>query len=66
MKLKKISIAALTVAIPLALTACGVGEAKIASEDEQAAATPLPVEVVSPTKSDIYATYHTTTNNLFN
>jgi membrane fusion protein (multidrug efflux system) len=62
MKLKKISIAALIVATPLALTACGVGEAKIASEDEQSAATPLPVEVVSPTKSDIYATYHTTTN----
>jgi len=62
MKLKKISIAALIAATPLALTACGVGEAKIASEDEQLAATPLPVEVVSPAKSDIYATYHTTTN----
>lgn len=62
MKLKNLSLAALITATPLVLTACGVGEAKIAAEDEQAAATPLPVEVVLPMKSDIYATYHTTTN----
>ena len=62
MNLKNLYLAALFAITPLALTACDVGEAKISSEDEQAAATPLAVEVVSPTKSDIYATYHTTTN----
>lgn len=62
MNLKHLYLAALLAITLLALTACDVGEAKISSEDKQAAATPLPVEVVWPTKSDIYATYHTTTN----
>lgn len=62
MNLQNLSLAALIATTPLVLTACGVGEAKIESVDKRAAATPLPVEVVSPTKSDIYATYHTTTN----
>ncbi len=61
MSLKKIALAALAASATLALTACGVGEAKIASTDEQAAVTPLPVEVSSPVKADIFATYHTTT-----
>ena len=61
MSLKKIALAALAASATLALTACDVGEAKIASTDEQAAVTPLPVEVSSPVKADIFATYHTTT-----
>ncbi len=61
MILKQIAIAALAATITIALTACGVGEAKITSTDDQAAVTALPVEVSSPTKADIFATYHTTT-----
>ncbi len=61
MRLKQIVIAALAATVTIALTACGVGEAKITSTDDQAAVTALPVEVSSPTKADIFATYHTTT-----
>ena len=61
MRLKQIAIAALATSVTMALTACGVGEAKITSPDDQVAVTPLPVEISSPTKADIFATYHTTT-----
>ena len=61
MRTQKIAVAALAAAVTLALTACGVGEAKITSTDDQAAVTPLPVGVSSPAKADIFATYHTTT-----
>ena len=61
MKLKNIVIAALAATPTLILTGCGVGEAKIAAIDDQAAVTPLPVEISSPVKADIFATYHTTT-----
>ena len=61
MSLKNIAIATLAASAALTLTACGVGEAKIASADDQATVTLLPVEVSSPTKADIFATYHTTT-----
>ena len=61
MRLKQITIAALAAIVTIALTACGVGEAKITSTDDQAAVMALPVEVSSPTKADIFATYHTTT-----
>lgn len=61
MRLKQIAIAALAAAVTIALTGCGVGEAKITSTDDQAAVMALPVEVSSPTKADIFATYHTTT-----
>ena len=60
MNLKKIALPTLAATAALALTACGVGEAKITSTDEPAAVTPLPVELSSPTKADIFATYHTT------
>jgi len=61
MSLEKIASAALATAASMALTACGVGEAKITTADEQATIAPLPVEISSPTKADIFATYHTTT-----
>jgi len=61
MNLKNTAIALLTAIVALTLTACGVGEAKITSAEDQANVTPLPVEVTSPTKADIFATYHTTT-----
>ena len=61
MNLGKLVVAALATTTALYLTACGVGEASISSLDEQAAVTPLPVEVASPVTADIFATYHTTT-----
>lgn len=61
MRLKQIAIAALAAAVTIALTGCGVGEAKITSTDDQAAVMALPVEVSSSTRADIFATYHTTT-----
>ena len=61
MTLTKIAIAALAATATLALSACGVGEAKVASMNDQATVTPLPVEISWPVKADIFATYHTTT-----
>ena len=61
MRLKNIGVAALAATLTSILTACGVGEAKIAAADEQAIVTPLPVEISSAVKADIFATYHTTT-----
>ncbi len=42
------------------LSACGTGEASISNETELLAATPMPVEVTSPSVADIFATYETT------
>lgn len=39
------------------ISGCGVGEASIAGTDTLQAATPVPVETVTPYRSDIYATY---------
>lgn len=61
MRLKKFATAALAAGTTIVLTACGVGEARTSSNDEQNAVTPLPVEISSPAKADIFATYHTTT-----
>ncbi len=61
MKLKNTGVAALTVTLTLILNACGVGEAKVASTDDEVTATPLPVEISSAVTADIFATYHTTT-----
>ena len=61
MKLKNLAIATISATLILTLTACGVGEAKITAADEQTALAPLPVEITSPVKADIFATYHTTT-----
>lgn len=44
----------------IALTGCGVGEAKVVDLVEQESATPLPVEASMPARADIYAMYATT------
>jgi len=54
-------LAALAALVTTTLTACGVGEAKVADSTEQAATAPLPVNVVAPYKADIFATYESTT-----
>jgi len=61
MKLKNLAIAALSATSTLILSGCGVGEARAPAADEQIAQAPLPVEISSPVKVDIFATYHTTT-----
>ena len=61
MNLKRIGVIAATAIITASLSACGVGEAKVADPAEIAAATPLPVEVSTPQIADIFATYQTTT-----
>lgn len=58
--IKKTGIATLALLLTLALTACGVGEARLADKVEQDAATPLPVEAALPQRADIFATYETT------
>jgi membrane fusion protein (multidrug efflux system) len=59
--LKKVFIAALATSAAGLVSACGVGQASATDEAEQAVSAPLPVEVVLPMKSEIFATYHTTT-----
>ena len=48
MKLERIAIAAVVAALSLNLSACGVGEARVASTGVEEAVTPLPVELASP------------------
>lgn len=62
MKLKNHAIAALAATSTLFLSACGAGKANVAVTDEQTTLAPLPVEIASPVKADIFATYHTTTS----
>jgi membrane fusion protein (multidrug efflux system) len=42
------------------ISGCGVGEASVPDADTIATATPIPVETVTPFRSDIYATYSAT------
>ena len=51
----------LAIAVLPALSACGTGEASIVATDQAEAATPVPVEVTTPVRADIYATYAATT-----
>ncbi len=51
----------LAIAALPALSGCGTGEASVAATHEAAAATPVPVEVITPVRTDIYATYNATT-----
>ena len=53
-------IATLAIAGMTVLAGCGVGEARAVDADAIQAATPVPVEVAYPYRSDIYATYETT------
>ena len=45
----------------LVLAGCGTGQASTPADTDAVAGTPLPVEVVFPRISEVYATYHTTT-----
>lgn len=59
MKTTTLNIAVLTL-VATALPGCGVGEASVADEERARAAVPVPVEVASPYRTDINATYATT------
>ena len=58
--IKKAGITALSTILAIALSGCGVGEAKIADVVELDDASALPVEVSFPYHADIFATYQTT------
>jgi len=51
----------LAVAVLPALSGCGTGEASVVATDLIEAATPVPVEIITPVRADIYATYDATT-----
>jgi membrane fusion protein (multidrug efflux system) len=58
---KQIIATTLIVALGSAMVSgCGTGEASVASRADIEAATPIPVEVVLPERSDIFATYDVT------
>jgi membrane fusion protein (multidrug efflux system) len=58
---KQIIATTLIVALGSAmLSGCGTGEASVASRADIEAATPIPVEVALPERSDIFATYDVT------
>ena len=61
MKLIKQSLPVLAFAALPVLYGCGTGEASVVADTEAKAATPVPVEVVFPSRADIYATYDATT-----
>jgi membrane fusion protein (multidrug efflux system) len=58
--IKKAGITTLSSMLALALSGCGVGEAKVADVVEQDEAFAMPVEVSFPMHADMYATYLTT------
>ena len=60
MKTTTLLASALAIASLAALTGCGVGEASSTDQDAIRAATPVPVEIAHPYRSDIYATYEAT------
>ena len=59
--LKRAGIASLGILVAITVSACGVGEASTPAETNVPVTAPLPVEVVSPVKAEINATYRTTT-----
>jgi membrane fusion protein (multidrug efflux system) len=60
MKTTTLLASALAIASLAALTGCGVGEASSTDQDAIRAATPVPVEIAHPYRSDIFATYEAT------
>jgi membrane fusion protein (multidrug efflux system) len=60
-QIKRATIATLVATVAMLASACGVGEASTAADPAESTVAPLPVEVVSPVKAEILATYHTTT-----
>jgi membrane fusion protein (multidrug efflux system) len=62
MNIRHITTATLMLSLTAALASgCGVGEARVASDSEIQAATPIPVETALPSRADILATYEATT-----
>jgi membrane fusion protein (multidrug efflux system) len=57
----KTALIPIALILALTLAGCGVGEASLANADASQTATPVPVVVASPTRGDIFATYHATT-----
>ena len=60
--INKAAITLFTSFLAIALSGCGVGEAKVADSVEQDASTALPVEVSFPEHANIFATYRTTSS----
>jgi membrane fusion protein (multidrug efflux system) len=60
MNTRRAILATLTLGAAAALTGCGVGQASVTDEETIRAATPVPVEVAQPFRSDIHATYSVT------
>lgn len=63
MNFKVIALSTLSASLSIGLSGCGEVDAKItadAGSDIQASETALPVQVVSVSNGDIFATYHTT------
>ena len=60
MKTLRAILASLAMATAAGLAGCGVGEASVADQQTIRAATPVPVEVAQPFRTDIHATYSVT------
>jgi multidrug efflux pump subunit AcrA (membrane-fusion protein) len=60
MNTRRAILATLTLGAAAALTGCGVGQASVTDEETIRAATPVPVEVAQPFRSNINATYSVT------
>ena len=60
MKAHDLTIAALVLAVTMALPGCGVGEASNPAASEIRDAMPVPVQVGTPVRADIFATYRAT------
>ncbi len=60
MKTTKLIFTIVLISITYGLSGCGVGEAGIVAGADAPAATPVPVEVATPTRGDVYATYRAT------
>jgi len=58
--IKKAGISISLAALAAAVSACGVGEAKVAEVAEADRAAPLPVEIALPEREDMFAIYSTT------
>lgn len=62
MNLTRFGLATATAFIAASLNGCGIGAANVTAPADEAAATPLPVQVAVPVTGDIFATYQATSN----
>ena len=60
MKTSTTVLAALAMASLVSVSGCGTGEASVSDAEAIRAATPVPVEVAQPYRTDIFATYNAT------